>query len=79
MVLTVARAEKLIIAEWRTWAKRRGAYTITDMQIFYFAWLKRTKPDLLTFKCNGDQWLVVRAWLQHDVDRQVRLGRQLSD
>jgi hypothetical protein len=36
MVLTVARAKALIIAEWHTWAKKRGAYTITDMQIFYF-------------------------------------------
>jgi hypothetical protein len=54
MALTVARAEKLIIAEWRTWAKRRGAYTMTDMQIFYFAWLKKSRPELLTFKCNGD-------------------------
>ena len=72
MVLTVARAEQLIIAEWHTWAKTRGAYAITDMQIFYFGWLKQSRPELLTFKCNGDQWLVVRAWLQRDEDRQVR-------
>jgi hypothetical protein len=73
MMLTVARAEQLIIAEWHTWAKKRGAYTVTDMQIFYFAWLKNRSPELLMFKCNGDQWLVVRAWLQHDEDRQARL------
>lgn len=73
MELTVARAEKLIIAEWHTWAKTRGAYTITDMQIFYFGWLKQNKPELLMFKCYGDRWLVVRTWLQDDVGRQVRL------
>jgi hypothetical protein len=65
-VLTPARAEKSIITEWRTWAKKRGSYAITDMQIFYFVWLKKSRPELLTFKCRGDQWQAVRVWLQHD-------------
>ena len=73
MVLTVARARTLIIAEWHTWARKRGAYTITDMQIFYLAWLKKSRPELLIFKCYGDRWLVVRTWLQHDEDRQMNL------
>jgi hypothetical protein len=65
-VLTLARAKKLLIDEWRPWAKQRGSYTITDMQIFYFSWLKKNRPELLAFKYQGDQWQVVRAWLQHD-------------
>jgi hypothetical protein len=73
VVLSVARAKQLIIAEWHTWAKKRGAYTITDMQIFYFAWLKQNRPELLTFKCDGERWPVVRTWLRHDEDRHVRL------
>lgn len=73
IVLSVASAEKLIIAEWHRWAKNRGAYTITDMQLFYFAWLKQNRPELLTFQCRGDRWRVVRTWLQHDEDCQVRL------
>jgi len=77
-VLTVAKAERSIIAEWRTWAKKRRSYTITDMQIFYFVWLRwlrMTKPKLLSFKCQGDQWQVVRVWLQHDEVLQVKLRR----
>ena len=66
-VRTLARAEKAIIAEWRRWAKKRRSRTITDMQIFYFVWLKRSKPELLSFNCHGDQWQLVLEWLQHDV------------
>jgi len=73
LVLTLARAEQLIIAEWHRWAKKRGSHTFIDMQVFHFGWLKRKKPELLTFKCHGDQWQVVRVWLQHDVDLQSKL------
>lgn len=72
-VLTLERAEKLIIAEWRRWAQYRGSYTISDIQIFYFVWLKERRPDMLAFTCQGDQWQVVREWLEHDESRQVKL------
>ena len=62
-VLTLARAKKLIIDEWHIWAKKRGSSAIIDMQVFYFVWLKKRRPDLLTFNCPGEQWHVVRAWL----------------
>jgi hypothetical protein len=65
-MLTLASAEKLIIAEWNRWAKKRGASAIIDMQVFYFTWLKKSRPELLMFKCHGDQWQVVLAWLRHD-------------
>jgi len=68
-VLTLASAEKLVSAEWRTWAKKRGSHAITDMQIFYFSWLRKNRPELLTFKCQGYQWQVVWSWLQRDEDR----------
>lgn len=71
-VLPLASAKKLIIAEWRRWAKKRGAYTITDMQIFYFSWLKKSRPELIKFKCHGDQWQVLRAWLKHDEELQAK-------
>ena len=74
-VLTLASAEKLVIAEWRTWAKKRGSCTIIDMQVFYFSWLKKSRPELTTFECRGDQWQVVLAWLQHDVGRKVKRRR----
>jgi hypothetical protein len=73
--LTLARAEKLIIAEWHKWAKKRGSYTITDLQIFYFAWLPENKPKLLSFRCPGDQWQVVRGWIQKDEALQVKLRK----
>lgn len=72
-VLNLARAERAILAEWRTWAKKRGLYRIIDMQVFYFSWLKKRRPELLTFKYQGDQWQVVRAWIQSDEDIQVKL------
>jgi hypothetical protein len=74
-VLTVANAKKAIIAEWCTWAKKHGVYGITDMQIFYVTWLKRNTPELLSFKFDGDQWQVVRAWLQHDERLQSKLRK----
>ena len=72
-VLTLAKAEKLLIAEWRRWAKKRGSYGAIDMQVFYFSWLKKSRQELRTFKCPGDQWQVVREWLQQDEDSQVKL------
>lgn len=71
LVLTLARAETLINAEWRAWSKRHGSYTITDMLLFYFGWLKNDKPKLLAFPYQGQQWQVVRAWLQRDESLQV--------
>jgi len=73
--LTLARAEKLLIAEWRRWAKKRGSSAIIDMQVFYFSWLKKSKPELLAFKCHSDQWQVVRAWLQEGEDRPVKFRK----
>ena len=75
-VLTLVRAEKLIIGEWNKWVRKRRSSAITDMQIFYFSWLKKSTPELLTFKCRGDQWQVVRAWLQHNEGRRVRVVKQ---
>lgn len=66
MVRTVADAERLVIAEWHTWAKRRDSYTIIDMLLFYFGWLRKKKPELLAFPYQGQQWHVVRVWLQRD-------------
>jgi len=71
-MLTLAKAQKLIIDEWSRWAKKRGSSAIIDMQVFYFIWLKKSRPELLTFKCQGDQWQVVRVWLQSDEDIQVK-------
>jgi len=55
--------------------KNRDAYTITDMQIFSYAWLPKNKPELLSFKCPGDQWHVVQGWFQHDEDLQLKLRK----
>ena len=74
-VPTLARAKRLIIDERQRWARKRGSSEILDMQIFYFVWLKKSRPELLTFNCHGDQWQVVRAWLQHNVDLQLKLRR----
>ena len=62
-MLTLAKAQKVIIDEWRRWAKKRGSCAIIDMQVFYFTWLKKSRPELLAFTGPGDQWQVVRAWL----------------
>jgi len=55
-------------------AKKRGSHAITDMQIFYFSWLRKNRPELLTFKCQGYQWQVVWSWLQRDEDRNWSFG-----
>ena len=75
MALTLARAEKLILGEWRRWAKKYGSRTIADMQLFYFGWLKKDKPQLLFFPFPGQQWHVVRVWLQRDEGIQCKLRR----
>ncbi len=74
-VLTLAKAEKTIIAEWRRWAKKLGSCAITDMLLFYFGWLKKSKSKLLLFPYQGQQWHVVRIWLQRDEDVQCKLRR----
>ncbi len=71
-MLTVAKAEKLIIVEWREWSKRRGSYSDRDMLMF-FSWLQKNKKDLLSFRCDYDKWQKVHGWLQSDEDIQSKL------
>jgi hypothetical protein len=70
--LSAATAEKLIVDEWRRWAKKHGSCTITDMLFFYFGWLQKNKPELLLFPFEGQQWHMVRVWLQRDEGFQVK-------
>jgi len=72
-VLNLAKAKKSVVAEWRRWAKHRGSSTIIDMQVYYFSWLKKSRPGLLAFKSQGDQWQAVREWLQQEEDSQAKL------
>ena len=70
---TLAKAEKLIVAEWRTWSKHRGSYSYADMLEFY-NWLKKDRPGLFLFRAGGvEQWQRIRGWLQSDEDIQSKL------
>jgi hypothetical protein len=61
MVLTIKRAELLIIAQWRIWSQECDSCKITDMMKFHFSWLSKNSPDLLVFDSKTDKWHVVRA------------------
>ena len=71
MMYTVAEAERLIVAEWRTWKKQYGSGP-ANMMDFYFKWLPSNRPDLLRFRCKRDQdkWQRVRGWIQRDDDKR---------
>lgn len=73
MVLTIKRAEPLIIEQWRTWSQECDSYKITDMMKFHFSWLPKNRPDLLVFKSKADKWYLVHGWLQGYEDIQAPL------
>jgi hypothetical protein len=75
MVLTIKRAEPLIIDQWRTWSQECDSYKITDMMKFHLSWLPKNRPDLLVFKSKTDKWHVVHGWLQEYEDLQSPLRK----
>src|SRR3989442_8008766 len=77
-MLNIAEAEKLIVAEWREWSNQHGSYSTIAMQKFYWEWLPKHKPKLLSFRCKGDKWQIVHGWLQRHEDSQSRLQSHQS-
>lgn len=69
---TVAKAEQLIVAEWRAWSKQRDSYSVADM-LSFFCRLQKDRSHLLSFRCSGDQWQRVHGWLQSDEDIQSKI------
>ncbi len=75
MSLTVAEAERSIIAEWRTWSTHHDSYTVSEMLIF-FSHLQKSGSALLSFRHSGpDKWQPVKGWLQNYEARRAKMNR----
>lgn len=47
----------------RAWAMWEGDKTGIASKLIFFGWLTRFRPYFLTFRCRGDPWQTVHAWL----------------
>jgi hypothetical protein len=57
----------MILDEWRKWADSQGLderATGRDGSLF-FTHLQRNHSHMLAFRCSGDKWQRVKAWLQN--------------
>jgi hypothetical protein len=67
-VIKQGDAERAIVAEWHEW---RAANLPRDKQasgtdaLRFFQQVQATRPDLLSFRYNGDKWQRVHGWLLH--------------
>ena len=61
---TQAEARSRILTEFSAWAKQHGKQRPngTDGLIF-FGYLQREETHLMSFRCSGDPWQTVHAWL----------------
>jgi hypothetical protein len=62
--MNVADAEREIVAEWHRWkANRSDRKSVATDPLIFYGHLRGQRPDLLAFKCSGDRWKMIRAWL----------------
>jgi hypothetical protein len=54
-------AKRLLQQEWRKLPLEKRRDTTACMP-WYFN-IKKTRPDLLSFRCQGDQWQVISGWI----------------
>jgi hypothetical protein len=63
--MTKADAERLTIAEWRKLPLQERQ---TEDQAAIFAMrVYGTMPHLCNFRCSGDKYQTIKAWLQRDL------------
>lgn len=61
---TLETAKTQVLELWRAWSKENAtASHVTDKLVFY-SWLQKHRPDALSFRCSGDKWQRVNAWLE---------------
>lgn len=63
--MNIADAERAVVSEWHRWSGSQNLNqpaSGTEGLIFY-GYLTQKRPDLLTFRCSGDRWQRVHAWL----------------
>ncbi|MCH7776527.1 MAG: hypothetical protein IH878_08320 [Gemmatimonadetes bacterium] len=59
-------AEFLILHEWEGWRANNltpGERASGTDGLAFFVFLQSEKPDLLDFRCRGDKWQIIHAWL----------------
>lgn len=58
--ILVEKAEAEIQRAWERW---EGEKADGNSMFGFFCWLTRYRPYFLTFRCSGDPWQTVHAWL----------------
>ena len=59
-----SEAETQIINEWSRHITENPISNPTTRDGFsFYNHLEKNRPDLLRFRCRGDQWQVIKGWL----------------
>lgn len=61
-MLTIEKARREIVREWRSWARRPEKPTPNDHFLFFLQ-LESAGSPWLGFKCSGDKWQRIKVWL----------------
>ena len=65
--MRIDEAEKAIVHEWRSWCLREGKQESGADEfegLLFYSYLSQQRPDLLKFRCRGEKWHQVQAWLR---------------
>jgi hypothetical protein len=58
--ILIKKAKNEIQRAWELWEEDKSS---SESMFAFFCWLTRYRPYFLTFRCSGDPWQTVHAWL----------------
>jgi hypothetical protein len=58
--ILIKKAKTEIQMAWNQWEEKKSD---NDSMFAFYCWLTRYRPYFLTFRCSGDPWQTVHAWL----------------
>jgi|GEM_PF-2414700 len=68
--ITVKKAKSEIHRAWELWEENKNR---NEAKFLFYCWLTRFRPYFLTFRCKGDPWQTVHAWLnQYENNKKKR-------
>lgn len=57
-------ARKEIFGIWDNWNKPEDKFG-AHFGLFFHSWLQNNKAHLMSFRCAGDKYQVINAWVKH--------------
>ncbi len=63
--MLMSEAKQHITVEWSRWLRGQETTNFNVNMPLFWAALSKHRPDLLSFKCRGDKWAVVKGWIQN--------------